>query len=98
MDDLSKLVATTADLADELASLAHQIGKNIEEACLKMTETQKQEGRSIQTLRAISHDLQTVIEKARQYTEKIRDLSRYTNHEARMEKIYQGLQCQQPKL
>ena len=96
MNNLSKLVATTVNLADELASLAQQIGRNIEETCLKMTETQKQEGRSIQILREISHNVQTVIERARQYTETVRDLARCTNHEAQMKKIYRGLQCQTP--
>ena len=63
-----------------------------------MTKIQKQEGKGIQKLRAISHELhvQTVIERARQYTEKVRYLSRYTDHEAQMEKIYRGLQCQPP--
>ena len=94
MKNLSKLATTTDGLADRLANVAHQIHKQIEDICLMMTEIQKQEGESVQKLRAISHELQTVIERARQYTEKVKDLARYTNHEERMKKIYRGLQCQ----
>ena len=88
MRNLSNLAIMTGD---RLANIAHQIHRQIEDICQMMTEIQKQEGEGVQKLRAISHELQTVTERARQYTEKVKDLA---NHEARMKKIYQGLQCQ----
>ena len=68
MNSSSILTATTAD---QLASLAYKIGRNIEKTCQIMTETQKQERRNVHILRTISHGLQTVFEKGRQYTDKI---------------------------
>ena len=91
MTNVSDIVTKTSGLADQLASLAQQIGRQTEGICLMMTEIQKQEGKAIQNFRAISYELQSLIEKARQYTEKVRDLSRY---EPRMEKVHRGLQCQ----